>query len=379
MVSVEVLSDAAVSPDPRDDRGVSVYPVPCVLDDGSVICAYRQGSTKHSRDASLLCCRSTDRGLTWQHPVDVFDRRSAAAALSVHAGAVAQAGDGSIVAVLTAVTMADEPDSYIFSAQGRTLKQQLYGVRSLDGGVTWGDPQPISLGGAAGNFYVGTRPHPLVTGELLLVLETTEEDGRETVVATALNPHDLTCSVPVPCVDDPTAQVSYGDGRCTQLDDGRILLLTWAFATGGERSFPPHRSTSSDGGRTWTAPSDTRTSGQVISPLSLGEGRVIAATNLRAVRPGIRLRFSDDEGQTFRASPSVLLWEAREERIVAEPLEEPEEGAVDESGIWDELPDYSFGYPDLVRLDDGSVLLTYYAVIGGATVVRACSFRVDWG
>ena len=99
-VELEVLHDVVVTGDSRggaEAGPVCVYPVPCVLDDGSVVCVYRSGSAKHSRDAVLMCRRSTDRGKTWTRPVPAFDRRDAPEPLSLHAGAVGRAGDGSIL------------------------------------------------------------------------------------------------------------------------------------------------------------------------------------------------------------------------------------------------------------------------------------------
>jgi len=378
-MSIDILHDRAVTHDsPGAETGLTcVYPVPCVLHDGSVVCVYRRGSTKHSRDGALVCRRSTDRGATWGKPVPIFDRMTESAPLSVHAGAIGQGADGSLVAVLTAVTARRNTDSYIFSAQGRTLEQQLYVVRSSDKGGTWEEPEQRTIPGVTGNCYVGTRPHLLPSGELLLVLETTGGEGQETVIATTLSPDDLRLGAVVRCMEDPTGRLSYGDGRCIELDDGRLLLLAWTFPTSGERTLPPHGSVSRDGGRSWSLPRSTGASGQVISPLNLGKGWVIAATNVRTALPGIRLRFSNDGGETFRATPGIRMWDAGENRIIAQPLSNDEEGDLEEAGIWDDLPDYTFGYPDLQRLDDGSILLTYYAVIDTITQVRACRFRIE--
>ena len=45
-------------------------------------------------------------------------------------------------------------------------------------------------------------------------------------------------------------------------------------------------------------------------------------------------------------------------------------------GVWDALPTFTFGTPDLVSLPDASVFLAYYATINGVTHIRACRFRL---
>ena len=45
--------------------------------------------------------------------------------------------------------------------------------------------------------------------------------------------------------------------------------------------------------------------------------------------------------------------------------------------VWDALAVFSFGTPDLALLDDGSILLTYYATADGIIHVRACRFRIE--
>lgn len=44
--------------------------------------------------------------------------------------------------------------------------------------------------------------------------------------------------------------------------------------------------------------------------------------------------------------------------------------------IWNELPNFTFGTPDLLLMDKDEILLTYYAELNGITHVRACRFEV---
>jgi hypothetical protein len=44
--------------------------------------------------------------------------------------------------------------------------------------------------------------------------------------------------------------------------------------------------------------------------------------------------------------------------------------------IWDDLKTFTFGTPGLLRFDDGTILLTYYATIDGLIHIRACRLRL---
>ena len=71
----------------------------------------------------------------------------------------------------------------------------------------------------------------------------------------------------------------------------------------------------------------------------------------------------------------LQMWDVRESRILGEPVRAADAESKDE-GVWDALDKFTFGTPDLLLLDDGSVVMTYYGTIDGICHVRACRFRV---
>jgi len=149
-------------------------------------------------------------------------------------------------------------------------------------------------------------------------------------------------------------------------------MLLWTFLQSGERTIDVHRSVSSDRGRVWSAPQGTGIQGQVTVPLALTSSVVIAASNHRGSPQGIQLWVSRDEASTWDSEPPVQMWDARGSRLLGQP-------AVDiplasDGGVWDELESFTFGTPDLLALQDGSVLMTYYATLMGVIHVRACRF-----
>ena len=210
---VQILSDAAVSPNlAAGDPGVTcAYPLPCRLADGSLVCCYRRGREKHSRDGVLICQRSRDEGRTWEEPVAVYDGPRAREPESVHTGALVQDHRGDLLAIFTAVEVKD-PEAYIFSPEGQKLDQRLYLARSADAGRTWSPPRRFRVEATPRQVYVGSRPLLLAGGELFLPLEATA-DGAQVLLGTFSADGGENWSPAVTCAADPSGIVSYGDAN----------------------------------------------------------------------------------------------------------------------------------------------------------------------
>jgi len=178
---------------------------------------------------------------------------------------------------------------------------------------------------------------------------------------------------------DPAKQLDICDARFT-LVDGRILALLWTFRADTEETIEVRRSISRDNGRRWSTPEPAGFVGQVTAPLAIDDHVVIAASNDRRPPEGIRLWLSRDTGATWGPSP-IQMWDAREKRIKAEPVETAAQGSdangAGGDGVWEALDKFTFGTPDLVALADCSILLTYYATLNGVTHIRACRFTLE--
>ncbi len=378
-MNVNILDDVAVSPNLDEDaqNDVCVYPLPCRLNNGDLLCVYRRGKEKHSLDGILIAQRSTDGGATWSEQIIIHDGTHKKLPESVLTGALCQVADGTILAMFTAVD-AKKPDVYIFSEEGRKLRQQLCVVRSKDGGKTWPILETHKLVGAPRNVYIGSRPFLLPNGDLFVPVEATGEHGQQIILATISSDGGQTFQPVITCAEDKEGTFSYGDPRCTLLPDGRIVMLIWAFLNATEETIPVHRCVSMDRGQSWSPPVSTHVQSQIMTPLALDSNRLIAASTVRTVPAGIRLWFSSDAGETWNTDSPVQMWDAREEKmkgILLTVEDKPSKSASEE--VWNALPSFSFGTPDLVLLEKNTILLTYYAILRGITHVRACRFEVE--
>ncbi len=376
-MKVTILDDVAVSrPGPVEGAGsVCAFPSACRLPGGRILCSYRQGREKHSRDGVLRTQWSDDEGITWSAPVTIFDAMGGVQPRSVHSGVLSASATGTAQAFFTYVE-AEKPGAYIFSEAGRQLKQILVLSQSHDRGGSWGPSFPcdLQLDRRTRNVYTGARSLTTTSGELLLPLEATGENGLQFIIHTRSRDEGRTLKA-AESLFDPAGKVNYGDPRLTRTPSGRLLMLAWAFTQEPERTLPVRMSLSMDDGSTWQSPLSTGIMAQVTSPMALDDRRIVAAGNVRSGRAGIYLWESEDGSKSWVTGSRVRLWDCDREQVTGEP--ESGEQMANSAAVWDELPRFTFGTPELLLLDSSRLLLTYYATIQGRTHVRACRFAVE--
>lgn len=374
----DILDDVSVSPNLEScNADITCFcPTPCLLDDGSIVCSYRRGREKHSRDGTLVCQKSCDGGRTWLDPVVIFDGMQNSEPLSVHTGALCSLGGLRILAAFTAVE-ATNPNDYIFSEGGRRLGSQFYVAHSDDGGSSWTKAERTPLIDTPHNFYIGSRPFLLPNGTVFLPIEATLDGAVEIIQATVSTDGGFNWRPIWTCLADEKSRLGYGDPRFTQLPDGRLVVLVWTWLIENEQSLPVHRSVSADNGVSWSPPCSTGVASQIMTPLALDDSKMIAVSNVRTKPEGSYLWLSSDAGASWKTDCAIQMWDPAAERVQCIPLRQAHhKRQIEKVGLWNSLPGFTFGTPELLRLSDLEFLLTYYATVRGISHVRACRFRI---
>ena len=69
------------------------------------------------------------------------------------------------------------------------------------------------------------------------------------------------------------------------------------------------------------------------------------------------------------------MWDPHQNRVVGKPIAAIS-GQNSSQNVWDALPGFTFGTPDLVQMSDNTLLLSYYATISQVVHIRACRFSI---
>lgn len=372
-MQIHVIHDCAVS---QSRESTCAYPLTAVAVDGSLVCMYRRGREKHSYDGVLISQRSTDQGQTWSPPVTVFEGQELSPPQAIESGGICRCGDGSLLIVLCA-TEVTRPDHYVFSEEGSSQRTRHVTVRSEDHGISWLAPE--YLDDQLLRRPLGPTSNPLLLNKDVVFIpgERHHGAGQLGICASFSHDHGRTLEPVQDLILDAAGTVSYCDARFTMFDDGQILGLLWTFRQQDEETLEIHRSVSDDQGRSWTMPQSAGYLGQITDPLAMEGDTVLAASNYRWPPQGIRLWLSRDRGITWSVDESIQMWDADQKRVLAQPLNVT--ARSDNEGVWNALPSFTFGTPNLKRMSDGTVLLTYYAETEeGKADVRACRFQVEY-
>jgi len=369
---VRILSDVAVSPNGAAGDGgttcafVQAARAAC----GDVYCLYRRGAQKHGPDGVLMLQRSSDGGRTWQTPCVVFDRTDRAPPETVICGGLCAVGD-ELLATFCSLEMLD-PNAYVFGDAARAFPRHINVSRSDDRGRTWSAPSRIEVPSFAARSGVASSPFLLADGDLCAPLEVQLPSGPQATAACFSSDGGRSFSRPEIVASDDEGRLSLCDARFARLGDGTYLAHLWAFRHDTEETAAPYESRSADG-RAWSRPTPTTLAGQISQPLELPSGLLIAVCNHRQVPTGSQLWWSADRGRTWNDRP-VQMWDVAEGRVTGAPARK--RAAADKEDVWEALPRFSFGTPNLISLPDETVLLIYWAAPGGVTHIRACRFRI---
>jgi hypothetical protein len=175
---------------------------------------------------------------------------------------------------------------------------------------------------------------------------------------------------PQHCVvfEDPAKQLGFFEQKLAEFAPGRVIATAWTVTLGDYVDQQNHFSISNDGGNTWSSARTTGIQGQTLTPVPLGEDRLLVLYNRRYGRQGIVCALVTFTEEQWVVHHEEMLFDARAER---------KRRADIESGI-DEFDSFQFGFPTAIRLSDGTMLSTHWSVEAGHCGIRWTKFKVDW-
>jgi hypothetical protein len=324
-------------------RGGGYFPVLIKLQDGSLGAVVRGGAPHIGVKGRLDWIRSTDGGKTWSEPAVIVDSK-----WDDRNPALGQMSDGTIVMAYAEAQTYNEQGEWDTSA-GEYIQ---FFVTSKDSGATWSEKQKLYTGAIRGGSPFG-RTIVLSDGTALMPMYGRRDPGWEGK-PTPEETGDSTMSAIVRSKDDGQTWEDFSVVSPTGHNEFSLLALTdehlLAVVRTVARSLDLFES--KDSGYTWEGPTPlTQRSQHPGDICRLASGKLLCVWGNRREPLGVGSMISEDNGKTWGYDGRVML------------------GWTSLSG--------DCGYPSVVQLDDGMIVVMYYSVgttdLGGdefALVVR---------
>jgi len=292
------------------------FPDVCMTPKRELLCVFYAGYGHVSfpredlpRGGFISMVRSHDDGATWSRAQTIIDTE-----IDDRDPSIAQLSNGDLLV------------TYMTYVSERQPTHEVFTVRSTDGGRTWGDPRRVELpwNRAQG---VSEPVTELRDGTLLLPVYGTHqtEEGVEHPCA-VMRSHDMGKTWPEMTVLQPQGSELFQEPTIEPLPDGRIYMLIRPGM---------HWSESTDGGVTWSQPEPLGIPGQAAQMLLTSEDVLVAGYRWRE-QGSTAVIWSNDLGRSWDG-PKIV------DRVVG-------------------------GYPSLVELPDGRVLMVYYTEGAGSDI-----------
>ena len=349
--------DAEKAPGPRQ---VCTFTSLCRLSCGSILASFRLGSRKGSAEANCLLARSSDGGANWEIICDGFEKPLAAEREDIRAAEIAEAKDNVLRVFLTCLDRSDGDTMY--NGQSDTIAPSgLATAKSVDGGRTWGDYRLLDTKPAGNPTLTGQTLHLAGKGWLVFFENyEPERPGGPSVhgAHTLLSSDGEEFGSIVNVARHSEDKLFYWDQRqalCPKT--GLVASMFWTYDRQKEEDVDIHMAWGNPERLKWEEPFSTGIQGQIAAPIPLADGRLLAFYVHRHCPGSMRLIMSDDAGRS---------WDQENELVVYESVGGMEPGfdgnePSDYAAYWEAMTTWTFGHPAAVVLDDGVVLLAYYA------------------
>lgn len=351
------------------------FPSIAILDDHSLRVTWRVGSSKDSSDGEIRSSRSIDGGKTWSDPTSPFPAELDNRHGELRYAPIARVSPGRLLAAVVWVDRS-EPKLPFFNpeTEGLLPTRTLF-YESTNGGGAWNligeaDERPYN-----GPLLVTGPVFRLPDGRLACSCENnkTYQDKSTWIEAALLkvsSDEGRTWSDHIVGANDPTGRFMYWDSRYAVRNDSSHSIATfWTYNHEAQKDANLHVAFSSDGGKSWSAPSDSGISGQVSVPLFRQNGSLLVFFVDRFRTRSVRMRSIDD------FSPDRPLT-GRELLIYQQPGAQADPGSQTDSSTY--LQDqelWTFGRVDAIEDGIGDIWVVYYAGDRHSTGIRWCRIR----
>ena len=334
------------------------------LGGGHLIHTARMGKTKLGLDGKCEVFRSKDHGKTWLHTNSLLADEYIDPQFAYSTATPKLTEDGTLWAAAGRWHWVEPEHPRWTKDNGGWLYCENFICRSQDQGYKWSEPQYIKPKPTPGAFpTIATPVNELSSGELMIMFESffTETVQKMQHEVSSLFSRDGGDSwgEQTLVAHDPNDRLIYFDPRPAKLSDDCWICFFWTHDKKTDEALNTTIAYSEDG-RHWSKPEESALWGFPTLPLVLPDGGLLAVYNYRRNPQGIRCALSEDSGKHWDMENEYVIWDQQTRRVTGELASQGEKRAWDGSCMA-EMYTWDFGVPHPTLLDDGSVLVTFYA------------------
>lgn len=343
----------------RLDERDSAFPQAVQLPNGDVLCSFSVGGGPFVHGGTDWA-RSQDGGYTWRIEGQLLPPTTDPA--SANFLKLSRSADGHRIYAYGSRFVGPIDNDF-----GQRPGEAVF-CTSTDNGHSWSDPQRIPM-----PHYPLEISHaicPLASGRILApagLLISKDRLGEEVVVAVS-DDDGVSWRTHRTVFKDPSGKLGFWEQKLAAFTPNRLIAVAWTVTLGDYQDLPNHFTISQDGGWTWGPIRSTGIRGQTMTPLSLGEDRLLVLYNRRYGEQGIVAALVNFTPDGWAVHHEQLFYDAKSSR---------KEPSGDTSGV-DELASFQFGFPTAIRLHDDSFLATHWCVDKGICGIQWTKFEIDW-
>jgi sialidase-1 len=375
MSSIKVLKTGILyrNPLPHVYSRHAYFPSVVQLADGELVAAFSIGQAFEAVDLHGYVSRSVDGGATWTCEGRLVlwkDDR-----LTSDVCRISRGTEESIEAFVIRHNRSRQEHGLANPDNLGFVEVELLLLRSMDGGRSWSEPAIIEPPLDGPSFEMTSPIVPLRDGSWLLPTSTWrgwEGDCPNGMRAVAFVSTDQGRTWPsyVDVMHDVNQSTIYWESKIAELVDGRLVAAAWAFDEEEGRDLPIHYAIgirSEEAGRSrFSQPRSTGLQGQTVCLTPLSDGRVLTIYR-RTDEPGLWANLSRVEEEQWINETQAPLWGSQ----LVDELTGNSNDMVHNFTV------LKFGAPSLCLLQDGTLLIVFWAVEDGVSVIRWIKVRID--
>lgn len=371
MPNIEIIDRHLIydNPIPHVRSRHGYFPGLVRLASGELLALFIIGEAFESADGTTWISRSADEGRTWTLQGKLYDK----SVLGVTASDSMKAtllDDGTLVACGYRFYRADPDAPISIPSTGGILPGDDIVSFSSDEGRTWTVPGVISrsrpellevsgpcIQTRSGDLLAVAANYPLPDGTVpsghIGVLLRSRDRGRTWDDGTIY-------------FRDPALPITPYEPRITEMADGRLVAIVWAYDSVAGVHHTNRVVVSHDNGYTWSDPIDTGHGGQASSLTALDGNLLLSIHSHRGQQdPGVWVRLIDFTGDQWRPLAETAIYGAAAQTRAGQTSSEM-------------FKSLRFGQPSVTKLSTpGEFLAAHWCVEEGQGKIRAHRLRVN--